>query len=140
MPHLSDIESCYHGGPEIRFNGVVWNASFTTAVDAYGKMQYPSRNAAKDGYNPSQNLFKGYFDDNHGPDNYAKTFKIDDDGTTLSFNVGVTAGCKDTIQGMASFGISYKAQDKPLASELIQHSSQIPKTISDSNIIYTITQ
>ena len=72
-PNLSDIESWYFGGPELQFDGVVYNNSFSAAFKSYTKMVSPSRNSAKDGFNLSQNLFEWYFDDNHGPDYYSET-------------------------------------------------------------------
>ena len=69
-----------------------------------------------------------------------QSFDIDDDGTTRSFTVGVTAGQKDVITGTASFSFTYEAQDKILKGELIHYTSQIPKLIADSNISFEISQ
>lgn len=137
-PNLSAIESWYYGGPELRFDGVVYNDSFSAAYQAFTKMQNPPRDLATLGYFPNQNLFEWYFDDNHGPDYYIQTWEIDDSGTSYKLTVGVTAGKKDEASGTATFELSYKAQDKKLAGELIHYTSPTPKIISDSNIEFVL--
>lgn len=137
-PNLSDIESWYFGGPELRFDGVVYNDGFSAAYQAFTKTQHPSRNNAKDGYTLTQNLFEWYYDNNHGPDYYIQTWEIDDSGTTYKLTVGVSAGKKDVVTGTASFELSYKAQDKKLAGELIHYTSPTPKTINDSFIEFKL--
>ena len=95
---------------------------------------------AVDGFPIEIGLFEWYFDDNHGPDYYIQSFEIDDDGTTQSLTVGVSAGKKDDVSGTASFSFTYKGQDKVLKGELIHYTSQLPKVIADSQIIFEISQ
>jgi hypothetical protein len=137
-PDLSSIESWYFGGPELRFNCVVYNDNFTAAFQACEKYVNCSRSSAKDGFDPNQNLFQWYFDDNHGPDYYIQSFEIDDSGTTQELTVGVTAGKKDVISGTASYKITYKKQDKTCSSELIHYTSIKPNVISDSRLYFKL--
>lgn len=107
-PNLGDIESWYFGGPELRFDGVVYNDNFSSAHQAFTKTQLPSRSNAKDGYTLNQGLFYWYFADHHGPDYYVQSWEIDDSGTTHKFSVGVTTTAKDPITG-SSTGTSFLA-------------------------------
>ena len=138
-PNLNAIEGWFNGGPEIRFDGVVYNDSFSAAYKVFSKMQTPPRDLASLGYFPNQNLFEWYFDDNHGPDYYIQSSEIDDSGSTSKITLSVSAGKKDNITGTASYELNYKAQDKILAGELIHYTSSTPKEISDSNIIFILT-
>lgn len=137
-PDLGAIESWYFGGPELRFDGVIYSIGSATTYQAFTKTQHPSRDNAKDGYTLTQDLFNWYFENNHGPDYYIQSWEIDDSGTTYKLTVGVSVGKKDVVTGTAAFELSYKAQDKKLAGELIHYTSATPKTISDSFIQYKI--
>ena len=139
-PDINAIESWWYAGPELRFNGAVYFDGSNTAVNAFVTQINPPRVMAIDGFPITIGLFEWYFDDNHGPDYYIQSFEIDDDGTTQSLTVGVTAGQKDVITGTASFSFTYKAQDKILKGDLIHYTSQIPKLLADSNIIFEISQ
>jgi hypothetical protein len=138
-PKLKDIESWYFGGPELRFDGVVYNTNFTAAFQAFTKMQNPTRKSASDGYTLNQGLFNWYFDDHHGPDYYIQAWEIDDSGTTHKFSVSVTAGSKESTHGSASYELIYRQEDRRLAGELIHHKSSTPKTVSDSYIEYRLS-
>ena len=137
-PNLSAIESWYYGGPELRFEGVVYDDTFSSAYLAFSKTQHPPRDLAVLGFSPNQELFEWHFDNNHGPDYYIQSWEIDDSGTTAKLTVGVSAGKKDQVTGTASFELSYKAQDKKLAGELIHYTSSTPKTIADSYIWFVL--
>lgn len=103
---LTAIKPWYYGAPELRFEGVVYNDSFSSAFLAFTKMEYPpSRSHASNGYTLSAwtqtlNLFEWHFDANHGPDYYIQSYEIDDDGTTQEFTVGVTQGTKASGAGI----------------------------------------
>lgn len=150
-PNLGAIESWFYGAPELRFEGVVYNDSFSSAFLAFTKMEYPpSRSHASNGYTLSAwtqtlNLFEWHFDANHGPDYFIQSYEIDDDGTTQEFTVGVTQGTKATGAGIegsssqtATFKLTYKAQDKKLAGELIHYTKSSPSSISDGSIQFTL--
>jgi hypothetical protein len=137
-PNLSDIESWYLGAPELRFDGVVYSVGSNTAYQAFTKTQKPSRSDAKDGYTLNQGLFNWYFDSSHGPDYYIQSWEIDDSGTTYKLTVGVTAGKKDAVSGTASFELSYTAEDRKLAGELIHYTSATPKAVSDAYIHFVL--
>lgn len=146
-PNLSEIESWWYGAPEIRFDGVVYNDNFSAAYQAFSNMEYPNnRNQASNGYTLEiwtqvQNLFIWNFDGNHGPDYYIQAWEIDDDGTTQTFQVNVTAGTKvkdNTVSGGASFNLTYKAQDKRLKGELIHYTHPTPSTIGDGSIQFVL--
>lgn len=139
-PDISAIESWWYGGPELRFNGAVYFDGSNSAVNAFVTQINPPRYMAVDGFPIEIGLFEWYFDDNHGPDYYIQSFEIDDDGTTQSLTVGVSAGKKDDVSGTASFSFTYKGQDKVLKGELIHYTSQLPKVIADSQIIFEISQ
>ncbi len=102
-PNLNDIESWYFGGPEIRFDGAVYQVGSTSGVQAFTKTQTPSRSSAKSGYSLNQGLFEWYFDNTHGPDYYLQTWEIDDSGTTYKFTSSVTVGVKDVVSGTRLF-------------------------------------
>lgn len=138
-PNLKKIESWYFGGPEIRFDGVVYNSNSGAAIQAFKKTQNPSRDMAKHGYTLTQDLFNWYYDTHQGPDYYIQSSEIDDSGATYKVSVSVTAGKKDVVSGTVGFEISYTAQDKELAGELIHYQSATPKTISDSYIVFKLT-
>ena len=139
-PDLNAIESWLRGKPELRFDGVVYNDSFSSAYQAFSKNQNPSRSDASNGYTLTQGLFDWYFDDNHGPDYFIQAMEMDDNGATYKITIGVTVGKKDVVSGTASFELTYRAGDEKLAGELINYKSSTPKTISDSYIEFKITQ
>jgi len=137
-PNLSAIESWYFGGPELNFKGVVYNDGFSAAFQAFDKTQLPDRALASGGYNPNQGLFYWYFDDTHGPDYWIQSAEIDNWGATQKVTVGVTAGVKGVVSGSAAYELTYKAQDKLLAGEIIHYLNSTPSPISDSYIIFTV--
>ncbi|MCP1386017.1 hypothetical protein [Runella salmonicolor] len=74
-----------------------------------------------------------------------QSYEIDDDGTTQEFTVGVTQGTKASGAGIegsssqtASFKLTYKAQDKKLAGELIHYTKSSPSSIGDGSIQFTL--
>ncbi len=139
-PNLNAIESFWFFGPELRFEGVVYNDSFSAAFNAFTKIQTPSRNFANIGYTPFQDLFRWYFDDNHGPDYNIVAFEDDDSGATQQLTVGVSAGSKETVTGTANYQITYKEEDKKIAAELLHYSSQYFNNINDSLLEIRIFQ
>ena len=143
-PNLGNIESWWYGAPEIRFDGVVYNDGFTAAYQAFTNMEYPNnRNQASNGYTLAiwtsiQNLFIWNFESNQGPDYYIQSWEIDDDGTTQSLTVGVSAGKKDAVTGTASYTLSYKSEDRKLKGELIHYTHPTPSTIGDGSIQFIL--
>jgi hypothetical protein len=135
-PDLNAIESWWRGAPEIRIDIVVYNDDFSAAfLAACWNWDMPSRMMASDGgYLRDFKLFNWYFDENHGPDYFLQSWEIDDDGTTQKLTIGVTAGKKDVATGTASYELTYKAEDKRLAGQLIHYSSTVPFTVSDGLI------
>ncbi|MCP9745130.1 hypothetical protein [Lacihabitans sp. CS3-21] len=135
-PNLSDIESWYFGGPELRFNVVVYNVSYSTAFSPNPLWSTPSRNQASGGYSAYLNLFNWYFNTSHGQNYVVNPFEIDDAGSTQSLTVGVNG---TSTQGItASYNITYKAQDKVLAGRLINYLDSAPTTVGDDRIFYKL--
>ena len=143
-PNLDEIESWYRGRPELRFDGVVYNDNFSAAFQAFSKMEYPpARHNASNGYTLSAhtdilNLFIWNFEQNHGPDYYVQAWELDEQGTTLKLTVGVSVGQKDAVSGTASFELTYRAEDKRLAGQLLHYTNPMPTMISDGTIQYRI--
>lgn len=139
-PNLKKIESWYFGGPELRFDGVVYNNNSSTTVQAFKKTRTPSRDEASDGYSFTQDLFRWYFNENQGPDYYIQSWEIDDAGTTHELTVGVSFGKEGAAQGSASYKLTYRAQDKQLAGELINNRNPVTETISDDLIEFRLSE
>ncbi|MBN2807607.1 MAG: hypothetical protein JXR22_13190 [Prolixibacteraceae bacterium] len=122
---LGSIESWYLGGPEFRFDCILYNGS--SVMNACGKIKNPSRSSAQDGYDPSLDLFRWYFTSGHGPDYFFQSWEIDDFGTTYKYLVKVSV----PGVGEAGYEIAYKAQDKKLIGELINYQTEVPHYIED---------
>ena len=137
-PNLKKIESWYFGGPEIRFDGVVYNNNSSSTTQAFKVTRTPSRDEASDGYTMGQDLFNWYFNDAQGPDYYIQSWEIDDAGTTHKLTVGVSAGKEGGVKGSASYELTYRAQDKQLAGRLINHKSPVTETVGDDLIEYKL--
>jgi len=135
-PNLSQIESWYFGGPELRFNTVVYSVSNAMAFPPGVVWSTPSRGQASAGYATYLNMFNWHYNTSHGQNYHISSFEIDDAGSTQSLTVGVN-GTK--TQGVtASYNITYKAQDKVLASRLINYLDSAPTSIGDDRIFYKI--
>lgn len=135
-PNLGEIESWYFGGPELRFNVVVYNVSYSTTFSPNPLWSTLSRNQASGGYAAYLNLFNWYFNTSHGQNYQVNSFEIDDAGSTQSLTVGVNG---TSTQGVtASYNITYKAQDKVLAGRLIYYLDSAPTTIGDDRIFYKL--
>ncbi len=150
-PNLSAIEPWLNGAPELRFTAVVYNDNFSAAFQSGNNTEYcPSRHHASDGYTlalwtSNQNLFRWYFDENHGPDYYLQVIEEDDNQYSSKLSVGVTATTKTKIEagesgyeGKANFEISYSPQDEVLKGELIHFSHPNVSIIGDGNISFRL--
>jgi hypothetical protein len=135
-PNLSQIESWYFGGPELRFNTVVYSVSNSMAFPPGIVWSTPSRGQASAGYATYLNMFNWHYNTSHGQNYHISSFEIDDAGSTKSLTVGVNG---TQTQGVtASYNITYKAQDKVLASRLINYLDSAPTSIGDDRIFYKI--
>jgi hypothetical protein len=135
-PNLSQIESWYFGGPELRFNTVVYSVSNSMAFPPGIVWSTPSRGQASAGYATYLNMFNWHYNTSHGQNYHISSFEIDDAGSTQSLTVGVNG---TQTQGVtASYNVTYKAQDKVLASRLINYLDSAPTSIGDDRIFYKI--
>ncbi len=144
-PNLDAIEGWLKGAPEIRFDGVVYNKTFSAAFQAFIKMEIPpARHNAKNGYTlalhtNTLNLFNWHFDENHGPDYYIQTFEIDDKGKTQEVSVAVTAKDENgNSSGTSSYKLTYKAEDIKMAGELIHYTRPNVSWVSDGLIEFRL--
>ena len=139
-PDIGAIESWYFGGPELKFDGVVYNNDNSAATLAFTAYQNPSRNSAKDGYTLNQYLFPWYFDNTHGPNYHVESYELDDAGSTQNFTVSVSTGVKNAVTGTATYTLSLRAEDRRLTNQLIQYTDQVPQTISGPYIQFKVEQ
>ena len=139
-PDLNAIESWYFGGPELKFEGVVFNNYANEAGRIFTTYQYPSRNSAKDGYTLNQYLFAWYFDNAHGPDYHIESYELDETGSTQNFTVTVSKGVKTAVTGSVDFTLDHLSQDRRLTGQSIDYKNQVPQSFNSQYIEFKLEQ